>query len=776
MHSTDCLILGFYDYPFAEYVDMVQAMGTDSGAYQDLALAFTEYAGRPMRALDLLTHFFYEDRPAPHVPFHNADFLWPVVAYLSSYLRRRGHTVDYVNLPHFEQDGLHRKLQEGTQAVAITTTLYVSPHPILDLVELIREHNNEAKIIVGGPYISNQKSVLDRQALSRLLEYLGGDIYVLCQEGEATLSAVLDALKKKAPLDLIPNLAFRNATGGFTFTLDNAEANSLTENIIDYSIFDRSSLGEFLSIRTAKSCPYACSFCGFPQRAGAYKVLDVSQVEQLLNQVADLGRVTTLTFIDDTFNVPKSRFKEILRMMIRNDYGFKWNCFYRSDQGDAEAIELMSRAGCEGAFLGVESGSDYMLAQMNKTARRTHFAQAIPLLNAAGISTYASLIVGFPGETEATIRETIDLLEEAAPEFYRAQLWYADPMTPIWKKREELGITGLGFNWGHYTMHVREACEWIDRMFLEVQNSTWLPQFGFEQWSTFYLARKGMTRQQIRTFLHCFNAAVKSGIVTGKSELPAELIDELRVSSQFDRPESSRAQIPARWSGRAYREAMQVLANEFKGSRSFLPGLPADLERPWKFSTRRATISEAHTYTPEILAAAYALVLAETNPNVHLLTHLNRPGDVPIPLAFANFPQGSFVDWLEEVQRKIQAIAPHQQFAAAICASRLWRKEHQLEGLTFPYAMVWNLDAEVDLPGNWMPFSFRAGVEEVLEARCIGNRLTLTMRSRGINPHDRDGEDRLFKIVSVLEAVATRPAMKLTDVRSCFETQFSKSF
>lgn len=46
--------------------------------------------------------------------------------------------------------------------------------------------------------------------------------------------------------------------------------------------------------------------------------------------------------------MPKQRFREIMQMMIDNQYNFKWNSFYRSDQGDSETIALMARAGCEG--------------------------------------------------------------------------------------------------------------------------------------------------------------------------------------------------------------------------------------------------------------------------------------------------------------------------------------------------------------------------------------------------------------------------------------------
>ncbi len=551
MPPADCLILGFFDYPFADYVAMLRAMGPDSGAYRDVALAFVEHEGQPMRALDALTHFFYEGRPAPLRPFHNADFLWPVVAYLTSYLRLRGFRAEYVNLPHLEKEKLRQKLEAGVRTVVITTTLYVSPHPILELVEQIRAYDESVKIVVGGPFIANRARESEGGELEALLEYLGGDIYVLCPEGEATLAALLGALQAGKPLSDVPNLAFRQDAGGFVFTAQVAEANDLAENVIDYSQFSPTEIGQLLSVRTAKSCPFACAFCGFPERAGKYACLEVGTVDKLLAAVANVGTVTTLTFIDDTFNVPKRRFRDILELLIARRYGFRWNCFYRCDHGDAETIELMARAGCEGVFLGVESGSDAMLARMNKTARRKDYLEAIPQLKAAGISTYASLIVGFPGETDDTVRETIDLIEETAPEFFRAQLWYADPLTPIWKQRESHAVTGMGFNWSHRTMDARQACDWIERMFLQVRNSTWLPQFGFEQWSTFYLARHGMSHEQIRSFLQAFNALIKHRLSSAGQAPPAVLVDTLRQSCRFDREQDTRPEAIATCQGQA---------------------------------------------------------------------------------------------------------------------------------------------------------------------------------------------------------------------------------
>jgi anaerobic magnesium-protoporphyrin IX monomethyl ester cyclase len=532
---TDCLLVGFNDFDFPTYVDFVRLMGVDSGAYQDLKLAFIEHEGKPYRALDILSLLHDGAAPERTSPrFHNSDFLWPVITYLGTYLDRQGFSFDYVNLFHLEKDKLREKLEDGCLTVAITTTLYVSAEPILEIIAFIREFNSDAKVVVGGPYISNQAKMMEAADLEVLLDYLGADLYVIGREGELTLARLLAALKTGGDLAGVPNLAYRSA-GRFRFTEPELESNSLAENLVDYSLFPAGEFNDFVTTRTAKSCPFSCAFCGFPQRAGRYTYLGVGEVELELDHIRSIGSVSTITFIDDTFNVPKKRFREILRMMIRNEYDFKWNSFYRSDHGDNETIALMKEAGCEGVFLGIESGSDAMLERMNKTARREDYMEALGAFAAAGIETYASLIIGFPGETDETIAETIDLLEQGKPDFFRAQLWYCDPITPIWERRDEFGISGTAFNWTHDTMDWRTACDHINRMFTGVRNSVWLPQFGFEQWSTFYLQRKGMSMAQIKTFLRCFNAIVAEQIddPTAVTVAPGRL-EQLRASSQFE--------------------------------------------------------------------------------------------------------------------------------------------------------------------------------------------------------------------------------------------------
>ena len=725
--SVDCLVLGFYELPFPEYAEMVRLFGETSGVYRDLALAFMDHEGRPYRALDILNHFYNERHGLSGVTFHNADFLWPVTMYLTTFLRKRGLSVDYVNLPHLQKTDLRRKLEDGNvRSVAITTTLYVSPEPIIELVATIRQLSPGTKIIVGGPFVSNQAKAMARPRLARLFDRMGADIYVLCQEGESTLATTVDALKCGNNLEHVPNLAVRGAAG-YMYTEEKPEYNDLAAEPVNYADFPASDLSGFVTIRTAKSCPFSCAFCGFPARAGKYTYLDLDHVEREFDAIAT-QELHTVTILDDTFNVPKKRFRDILQLMIRKNYGFRWNSFYRADHGDEESIRLMAQAGCEGVFLGVESGSDQMLKTMNKSSRRRHYVDAISAFSANGISTYASLIVGFPGETDETVEETISFIEEARPEYFRAQLWYADPVTPIWKDREKYGVIGEGFAWQHDTMDAERACDWIDEMFLRVRNSTWLPQFGFEQWATFYLQRKGMSRAGVRTFVTAFNSAIKHRMVSYGAPVPSSILGVLKESANF--PAAKPARLEA-WSGARYQSATQTLAEEMAEA----PSAPTQATSRSGGRLRRIDFQQvdlpqlatalrngAEQAKVEIVAAYAAAVKRACGDGVIFVSAGDALDSPPVPMHFKTTANAPWAVWRQAAQEKWTRLMPHAHLLARIfCASPLARKP----------GMNWRSKWLLALPsGNdskdpyWMQDIARWGISEVIRTNTTGRSLT----------------------------------------------------
>jgi hypothetical protein len=235
----------------------------------------------------------------------------------------------------------------------------------------------------------------------------------------------------------------------------------------------------------------------------------------------------------------------------------------------------------------------------------------------------ASLIVGYPGETFDTLRETAELLEITSPSFFRTQLWYADPLTPVYRQREQHGLKGIGFNWKHRTMDVETACDLIDRTFLSVENSIWLPQAGFELWSVFYLQRHGMPRSEIKKFLRCFNTAVKEKLLCpSRKTVSPQTLAAIELVSRFDEPSEPDMRTVEALSGTRYTEAEQFWVREFGGQPllSRLKELSAEgagLAQGWSAATVRvepralAVACEGCEAGPEdVLLAAYSLLLS----------------------------------------------------------------------------------------------------------------------------------------------------------------------
>ena len=652
----DCLLVGFNDANFSEFCANIRAMGERSTAWRDIRSSIVTHQGASLRALDLLTEFRGKGPGATGERFHNMSFLSPAILYLGSFLKKHGYSFDYVNLFHLQKEELKEKLRSGAvRAVAVTTTLYVTPEPILEIVSFVRQSAPQVKIIVGGPYILKETADARPDEAERLFEYLGADFYVISSEGEQALGRILSALKGDGAFEAIANCAYRDG-GGYRVNPRQPEENRLEDTVIDYRSFPRPDLGELVSIRTAISCPFSCAFCGFPRRAGRHRAAAPAHVEQELDALRALGGVTTITFLDDTFNVPRPRFKEILRMMIRNDYGFRWNSFLRSDHADAEIIGLMGQAGCEGVFLGVESGSDEMLERMRKSVRRRHFMEILPLLKEAGILSHMSLIVGFPGETGASVRDSISLVEATRPDFFRAQLWYCDPLTPIWQERQRYGIRGAGFNWSHGTMTAQTASDWVEEMFMSVSGSLWLPQHGFELWSVFYLQRQGMGLAAVKRFLASFNAAVKEQMMDkGTVDLSPPAAANLEAACGFGTMSIPHPQMVDAFSGAHYCQAASFWEGVFSSLKplSVADQLPAAAgrqevhgERPVNAGGLREVARRFKSEESAVALALFTAILSrlygECEVSVAILWCAGRS----FPLTFAVRWQGSFREHL----------------------------------------------------------------------------------------------------------------------------------
>lgn len=513
--AIDCLIVGYHDSDFDRHATLVRPLRHRNGAYHAIISNSVSDHGRRVPYMDLLNRCF-EDLGRHSPGLHVCKLPNLGVAYLANYLIHHGLRCEIINFLNEDREHMAQLFaSRPVLAVAVTTTFYTTSQPVKEVVGLIRSLSSTVKIIVGGPYVFNlcEKSPLGQ--VDAVLEDIGADIYVHESQGEKTLVDVLRALKRSADLDDIPNIIVPGSgpslvksaaaqrllsSGRVRRTRRVHEDNDMDLYSVNWQNFPRSYFVPTVQLRTARSCAYKCAFCCYPIMAGELALTSLEVIERQLEYLHNCG-VRNLVFIDDTFNIPQNRFKALCRMMIRRRFGFQWFSYFRAANADREAIDLAADSGCKGVFLGIESGDQDMLIRMNKAAKVEKYVTGIQRLNRLGVFTFVSLIVGFPGETAESVRNTMSFIGEAQPSCYRAELYFHSVNTPIHAQADALKICGSGYAWTHATMQWREAADHIVSMYNEIQDCPVIAEHMFDFWAVPYLVGKGFEISQIDRFL-----------------------------------------------------------------------------------------------------------------------------------------------------------------------------------------------------------------------------------------------------------------------------------
>lgn len=419
------------------------------------------------------------------------------IAYLGTYLHRRGFTFDYINSAADEQELLIRKLtSHNILSVGISTTFCLDINQVIKTIKLIRKYNSSVKIIVGGAFIvlyTRELAESGEKMLQFILGKVRADFIIDSFQGEDALVGILNTLKVSGYLpDEVPNIYYKSGNDYF-YTWNSTENIRLGENMVDWTLFkDRAE--KIVPVRTSVSCPFSCSFCTYPLNNGKYRYVDAEAVERELDSIQRIGKVEYVHFVDDALNIPKERFVDILKMMIKNKYTFKWYSYIRCQHLDRETAGLIKMSNCEGVLLGIESANNHMLRRMNKQIDVDIYRKTIAILHEHKIPSYALFFFGFPGETADSINDTINFIEEVKPTFYFIGVWHNDPRTPINNEAEEYHIEGTNRSWSHKTMDYATAEKFRNEALLKIKNSIPL---SFYYSDIFQMLRAGYSYEKI---------------------------------------------------------------------------------------------------------------------------------------------------------------------------------------------------------------------------------------------------------------------------------------
>jgi len=159
------------------------------------------------------------------------------------------------------------------------------------------------------------------------------------------------------------------------------------------------------SIMSSFGCPYSCDFCSKPIFG---RTLRVRRTDNVIKEIRDIKRwgYEGLWVADDCLTLALDHMRDLCRRLIKEKLNVKWTCLSRVDGITAQDVKLMRDAGCEGVYLGLESGNNEILKLMNKGTTVEAAEQAVELFSHSGIRTAGFFIVGYPGETPETVENT----------------------------------------------------------------------------------------------------------------------------------------------------------------------------------------------------------------------------------------------------------------------------------------------------------------------------------------------------------------------------------
>ncbi|XBX10016.1 PhpK family radical SAM P-methyltransferase [Enterocloster clostridioformis] len=505
--SLDCILIGFNDEEMETTIKRIEPYKNQGAAYQHMLTRSAVIDGKRMKYSELvresISHSLGIDSDLSIYRMPNM-----AVHYLSQYLRRRGISVEIINNYNFGKEQLQLLLQTTEpMLVGVSSTCIVESAPLREVVDFVRTNNQNVTIVIGGPFINSINYEYHDLQQKYLLQRMGADIYIHERQGEDTLLRICLELKKEKPdLGKIPNILYREGNE-IKRTKKIAENISLDLDPIKEFTFYDNHIKPPVYVRTAISCALNCAFCRYPILGGELMYMSMNSIEQNLNYIYSIG-VKYIVFIDDSLNIPIERFKELLKLMIRKKYNFRWCSFFRISHSDEETYQLMETSGCLGVILGIESGNNTILKNMDKQVTREKFLFGMEQLRKHNIISYASCIIGFPGETVDTARETLQFIEEAKPVFYDLQTWFYEGAVPIAKEKAYYKLTGYGYDWAHKDMDSATAAKLVGEGIKTIKNSAFMPSLSFNLWSFAYYVSQGATLDEFLRFSNIFKKVI----------------------------------------------------------------------------------------------------------------------------------------------------------------------------------------------------------------------------------------------------------------------------
>ena len=282
-------------------------------------------------------------------------------------------------------------------------------YEVVSLVEKIRKNSPQTPVIVGGPYVTTiMEDIFD-----------GLDInYAVYGEGEITFSEFIYFLKKERSIDIINGIIYKNEENVIVKNPSRKQIKKLDS--IPFPAYDLFKMNKYPMhrITTTRGCPFKCVFCNsssiwdWKWRKRSVENI-VEEIQYLLKNYGK--KVFFLN--DNTFNVDLERIELFCNTLIEKKIKILWSTPVKVEIITQEVAILMKKAGCYNVGIGIESANNEILKNIRKNTTIEEIDKGISIFKKAGIEVLGQFVIGSPGETLETVKQSIDYAKKSKLDF-----------------------------------------------------------------------------------------------------------------------------------------------------------------------------------------------------------------------------------------------------------------------------------------------------------------------------------------------------------------------
>ncbi len=384
----------------------------------------------------LLTHGYFLNDDSnekiimkPYVPLG--------MLYISSFLERKGFSNEVFDTTFSSLKELQEELIKVKPDVLAIYVNLMTKLNVLEIIKFTKSNLNQTKIILGGPEIKyNANDFLN----------FGAD-YLVIGEGEETSFELIKALNENRFDDIknINGLGF-SENNKIIFTEERSKLKEIDS--LPFPNRDKVNLKLYLdawkerhgenaiSVSTMRGCPYTCKWCSRAVYGLSYRRRSPKNVCDELELIEKDYSPDTLWFVDDVFTISHKWLSEFKNVLSERNLKIKYECITRADRLNENVIKDLKASGCFRVWIGAESGSQKVIDLMDRRVDVNQVREMIKLAQKYSIQAGTFIMLGYPGETEEDIEETIKHLKESNPEYFTITVAYPIKGTELFAEIE----------------------------------------------------------------------------------------------------------------------------------------------------------------------------------------------------------------------------------------------------------------------------------------------------------------------------------------------------